>query len=154
MARLLIRITPDTAVYLLKDIIETYQDSGMRYEKTRTFLMYLIFLVNARANGWKSVDGSLTISAILMAPISLSERKKGQMFSCKIGYYREGINKINTFSFPVDMYWARALYKTYEDARERVGRHSFDPIELMAAQDTDHLIDIRDMVLRNYGDYT
>ena len=154
MTRTLIRITSETAIYLLKDLITTYQDSGERYSRVRTLLMYLIFLVKARENGWKSVDGSLTISAILIAPATHAERTKGEMFSCKVGYYREGINKINTFSFPIDRHWARVLYKTYETARAKEDEYSIGPIELIAAQDITPLIDIDDMVKRNYGDYT
>lgn len=153
MTKLLIRITPETAIYLLKDVIKTYQNAEGEYAKVRTLLMYLIFLVKARENGWKSVDGSLTISALLITPASVSDRRKGEMFCCKVGYYREGINKINKFSFPVDRFWAKMLYNTYEAVRARINEHSFDQIELLAAQDIDNLIDIKDMVLRNYGDY-
>lgn len=154
MTKLVIRITAETAIYLLKDIIRTYQDVDGNYSKVRTYLMYLIFLVKAKENGWRSVDESLAITAILLAPLDMEARERGEMFLCRVGYYRSGIKNIDTFSFPVDKYWAKMLYENFTAIRGRLKDSPFDPIELRAAQDTEHLIDIEDMVLRNYGDYT
>ena len=154
MTRMAIRITSETAIYLLRDIISTYQDAEGNYNKVRTYLMYLIFLVRARENGWKSVDESFTITALLMAPANQIDRDNGEMFSCKVGYYREGINKVDAFSFPADKYWAKILYQNFVAIRGRLKDNPFDPIELSVARDLDFLLDIEDMVLRNYGDYT
>lgn len=148
MARIIIRINPETAVFLLRALVKTYQDADKEYPRVMTYILYLIFLVNAMAHGWKSVDNSLTMTAVLVAPANIKEMRRGENYYCKVGYYRSGINNIDSIQFPADPYWVKLLIQYHSTV---ILNGMAETIGLKVAENKDSLANIDHIVERGLG---
>ena len=148
MSTILIRITPATALYLVKDLVKTWQQSGEIYPRVRTYLLYMIFLANSMKRDWKSVDGEFTIACVLRAPTEIADRVQGTRYVCEVAYYRDGLKVPDVFRFPANQTYAKQIYECYIANRNR---RMNVPIKLVASDNTVELADIDKLVEANYG---